>query len=122
MSDAACPCGRGVARHLCCLPLLRGERQADTAEELMRSRYTAFAVGDADYLWRTWHPRTRPEKVTVDPEVQWTGLSIVAASDDEVEFRATYLDPGSQRTGTLHERSRFAVRARRWFYIDGEVF
>lgn len=88
----------------------------------MRSRYTAFAVGDADYLWRTWHPRTRPEKVTVDPEVQWTGLSIVAASDDEVEFRATYLDPGSQRTGTLHERSRFAVRARRWFYIDGEVF
>ena len=87
----------------------------------MRSRYTAFAVGDADYLWRTWHPRTRPEQVTIDPAVQWAGLIIVAASDDVVEFRATYRDRESQRTGTLHERSRFAVRARRWFYIDGEV-
>ncbi len=121
MSDALCHCGSGVAAEQCCLPLLRGERQAGTAEQLMRSRYTAFAVGDADYLWRTWHPRTRPEQVTIDPAVQWAGLIIVAASDDVVEFRATYRDRESQRTGTLHERSRFAVRARRWFYIDGEV-
>lgn len=119
MSDAACPCGRGVATHLCCLPLLRGERQADTAEELMRSRYTAFALGDADYLWRIWHPRTRPEQVTIDPAVVWTGLEIIDAGGDEVEFRATFVE--SQRTGTLHERSRFAVRARRWFYVDGEM-
>ncbi len=94
----------------------------------MRSRYTAFAVGDADHLWRTWHPRTRPEEVTIDPAVQWTGLVILDVdtdtpnNDDTVEFRATYRDSESQRTGTLHERSRFAVRARRWFYVDGEVF
>lgn len=94
----------------------------------MRSRYTAFAVGDADHLWRTWHPRTRPEEVTIDPAVQWTGLVILDVdtdtpnNDDTVEFRATYRDRESQRTGTLHERSRFAVRARRWFYVDGEVF
>lgn len=86
----------------------------------MRSRYSAFALGDADYLWRTWHPRTRPEPVTIDPAVVWTGLEIIEAAGDEVEFRASYRE--SQRTGTLHERSRFAVRARRWFYVDGEVF
>ncbi len=93
----------------------------------MRSRYTAFAVGDCDYLWRTWHPRTRPGSVTTDPATVWTGLEIldcVAGGPEdesgEVEFRACYQE--SQRTGTLHERSRFAVRARRWFYLDGEVF
>ncbi len=118
--DDPCPCGRAATAGECCLPLLRGERQADTPEELMRSRYTAFAVGDADYLWRTWHPRTRPERVTIDPAVEWTGLQIIDADGDEVEFEASF-DAAGQRTGTLHERSRFAVRARRWFYVDGEM-
>jgi SEC-C motif domain protein len=100
--------------------LLTGARQADTAEDLMRSRYTAFVVGDADYLWRTWHPRTRPEQVAIEPAIVWTGLEIVDAGADDVEFIAAFSE--NQRTGTLHERSRFAVRARRWFYVDGEVF
>ena len=123
-----CPCGRALAG-ACCLPLLTGVRQADTPEDLMRSRYSAFVLGDADYLWRTWHPRTRPEEVTIDPQIVWTGLEIVEAGGDEVEFRASYTAGGalargaeSQRTGTLHERSRFAVRARRWFYLDGKIF
>ncbi|KMO78399.1 YchJ family protein [Mycolicibacterium chlorophenolicum] len=129
--DEPCPCGSAATAAQCCLPLVRGERQAGTAEELMRSRYTAFALGDADYLWRTWHPRTRPEPVTIDPAVVWTGLEIIEAAGDEVEFRASYREgrrralargAEDQRTGTLHERSRFAVRARRWFYVDGEVF
>lgn len=85
----------------------------------MRSRYSAFAVGDAGYLWRTWHPSTRPGTVDVDPAVVWTGLEIVDAGPDEVEFLAHHRQ--GQRTGTLHERSRFAVRARRWFYLDGEM-
>jgi SEC-C motif-containing protein len=97
-----------------------GEREAQTAEELMRSRYSAYAVGDLNYVWRTWHPRTRPAEVS-PTGLEWTGLEIVAASDDEVEFRAHYLAQ-NRRTGTLHERSRFAVRARRWLYVDGDVF
>jgi SEC-C motif-containing protein len=124
--DESCPCGSGAAFSACCLPLHIGEGQAQTAEQLMRSRYSAFAVGDADYLWRTWHPRTRPERVDIDADVVWTGLEIVRCVDGglgdaegEVEFMASYRD--GKRTGTLHELSRFAVRARRWFYIDGDV-
>ena len=102
----------------------------------MRARYSAYAVGDGD--WRTWHPRTRPDSVAVDAAVVWTRLEIIDCvaggpgdTFGEVEFRAHYrqgrrraLARGEegQRTGTLHERSRFAVRARRWFYLDGEVF
>jgi SEC-C motif domain protein len=93
----------------------------------MRARYSAYAVGDLDYVWRTWHPRTRPETSTQDTGLTWTGLEILDTVDGragdqsgEVEFRADYRE--GRRTGTLHERSRFAVRARRWFYLDGELF
>jgi SEC-C motif domain protein len=102
-----------------------GDQEAQTAEQLMRSRYSAYAVGDCDYLWRTWHPRTRPDRVTAT-DLVWTGLEIVGSvaggpgdESGEVEFRAHYRERG--RSGTLHERSRFAVRARRWFYLDGDV-
>jgi len=121
-----CPCGSGERFCRCCRPLHAGERQASTAEELMRSRYCAYAVGDLDYLWRTWHPRNRPEVLTPSDEV-WTGLEILAVvagqqGDDEgeVEFLAHYLL--NRRSGTLREQSHFAVRARRWFYVDGKVF
>lgn len=92
----------------------------------MRSRYSAFARGDADYLYRSWHPRTRPAEVTFDAGVVWTGLRITDTAaggrdDDtgEVEFTARY--EASGRPGAMHERSRFERRAGRWFYLDGEV-
>lgn len=123
----ACPCGTGEPFGRCCLPLHRGERQAETAEQLMRARYSAYAVGDLDYVWQTWHPRTRPAELTPSGGVTWTGLQILGTVDGEpgdqsgeVEFRAHYRDGG--RAGTLHERSRFAVRARRWLYVDGDLF
>lgn len=115
-----CPCGTGDSYGSCCLPLHAGEREADTAEQLMRSRYSAFAARESDYLWRTWHPRTRPEVIPPSSGVTWVGLEVIDVRDDEVEFRAFYRE--GQRSGTLHERSRFAVRARRWFYLDGEQF
>ena len=89
----------------------------------MRSRYSAFACRDADYLFRTWHPRTRPTDVTVDPGITWTGLEVTdtvggGADDDqgEVEFTARFESAG--RDGSMHERSRFERRAGRWFYVD----
>lgn len=125
LATDGCPCGSGEPFGRCCLPLHRGERQADTAEALMRARYSAYAVGDLDYIWQTWHPRTRPPQLA--GRLSWTGLQILDTVDGgpgdqsgEVEFRAHYRDGG--RTGALHERSRFAVRARRWFYVDGDLF
>lgn len=103
-----------------------GERQADTALELMRARYSAYAAGELDYLWRTWHPRTRPEALQPNPNLTWTRLEIVDVDagqpgDDkgEVEFRAFYRSDDVPEV--LHERSRFKVRARRWFYTDGDL-
>jgi SEC-C motif domain protein len=97
--------------------------QAGSAEELMRSRYSAYACGDADYLFRTWHPRTRPADVNLDPCIIWTGLEVIDTAaggpdDDrgEVEFRAVFEFAG--RADSLHERSRFERRAGRWFYLD----
>jgi SEC-C motif-containing protein len=89
----------------------------------MRSRYSAFACGDTDYLFRTWHPRTRPVDVTIDPAITWTGLEVVdtvagGPDDDlgEVEFTAFFESAG--RAGSMRERSRFERRAGRWFYVD----
>ncbi|WP_328354271.1 YchJ family metal-binding protein [Mycobacterium sp. NBC_00419] len=122
----ACPCGSGNAFGHCCLALHRGEHQAATAEQLMRARYSAYAVGNLDYVWQTWHPRTRPATLTPDGRLTWTGLQVLdtvggQAQDQsgEVEFRAHYRS--EDRTGSLHERSRFSVRARRWFYVDGDL-
>lgn len=105
----------------CCGPLLDGA-PAPSAERLMRSRYTAFAVGDAGYLVRTWHPRTRPSDVDLDGTV-WEGLVIEEAAEEgdaaTVAFRASWRR-GSDR-GVLAERSRFVRRGGRWVYVDGDV-
>jgi SEC-C motif-containing protein len=121
-----CPCGSGAVYDACCGPLHRGEWQAATAEELMRSRYAAYAHGDSDYLFRTWHPRTRPADVAVGGNVVWKGLEVIDTAaggidDDhgEVEFRARYEAAG--KPGAMHERSRFERRAGCWFYVDGDV-
>lgn len=90
----------------------------------MRSRYTAYARGNLDHVFRTWHPRTRPADLELDPRLAWTGLTVLRSrggeSDDagEVEFRAGWR-LGDQ-SGVLHEVSRFGRRAGRWVYVDGE--
>lgn len=122
-----CPCGSRLAYAVCCGPLLAGERRAETAQALMRSRYTAYAMGDEAYLLRTWHPRTRPDRVALDAGTRWTGLEVVRCEkgggpDDEhgvVEFVAGWVEPDGT-SGRLHEVSRFGRRAGRWVYVDGE--
>lgn len=122
-SDSACPCGGGVFAD-CCAPILAGA-DARTAERLMRSRYTAFAVGDVAHLRRSWHPRTRPDDLDLDPGTTWSGLTIVSAtgdatdSDGAVEFRARWRT--SDDAGELHERSRFTRIRDRWVYVDGDL-
>ncbi|WP_344324533.1 YchJ family protein [Aeromicrobium halocynthiae] len=124
--DVPCPCGSGTALGSCCRPVLTQQRRAATAEELMRSRYTAYALRDDDHVFRTWHPRTRPDDVSTSPALTWTGLEVLTVEaggpeDDHgvVEFRAHWSTPSA--TGAVHESSRFERRAGRWFYADGDA-
>lgn len=92
----------------------------------MRSRFSAYALGDVDYLLTTWHPDTRPQRLDLEDGLQWRRLQIVDTvaggvddADGVVEFRARYRRHG--RGELLHERSRFTRNHFRWVYVDGDV-
>ena len=126
-----CPCGRsgsaskGRSRTVtfgeCCSPLLQGKQFAVDAEALMRSRYTAYVLGDAAYLRRSWHPDTCPADLSLDAGVQWLGLKIerhtrISPTHAEVVFIARYrLDGLVYR---LAEHSRFVLEQGRWLYCE----
>ncbi|MFI0353949.1 YchJ family protein [Actinomadura sp. 9N407] len=119
---AACPCGSAAPYQDCCGRLHRGEAQARTAEELMRSRYSAFAVQDAAYLLKSWHPSTRPRVVDLPAGLRWERLEILNTTEGSpfhtkgtVEFRAHHTG------GELHEVSRFVRNEGAWAYLDGNV-
>jgi SEC-C motif domain protein len=122
---APCPCGLERTYGDCCGVFHRGEANAPTAERLMRSRYSAFAAGDADYLLRTWHPTTRPARLDLDPRTQWVRLEIIATAEGgpfhtegTVEFRAHYRERGHE--DSLHELSRFVRESGAWVYLDAQ--
>jgi SEC-C motif domain protein len=119
-ADAVCPCGRGLTYAECCAPAHAGQAPA-TAEALMRSRYSAFALDDDAYVLASWHPGTRPTEIEPDPHLRWVGLDILESSgggmfDQEgvVEFRAHYKEHG--RRGEMVERSRFVRHDGQWVY------
>ncbi|MEV4556841.1 YchJ family metal-binding protein [Kitasatospora sp. NPDC049285] len=121
-----CPCGSGAPYRECCGRLHRGEAAAGSAEQLMRSRFSAFAVHDEPYLLRSWHPDTRPASVDFDPALRWERLEILGASEGgpfhqegTVEFRAHYRE--GHHAGELHENSRFVRHQGEWVYLDGAV-
>lgn len=90
----------------------------------MRSRFTAFAVGDAGYLLRSWHPSTRPSELELELDVRWTRLDILETeaggpfdATGFVTFEAFYREQGVQ--ASMKERSRFVRENRVWSYVDG---
>ncbi|GAA3620984.1 YchJ family metal-binding protein [Nonomuraea rosea] len=116
-----CLCGLPALYPDCCGRLHRGEGAAVTAEQLMRSRFSAFGVGDAAYLLRTWHPAARPARVDLDKKVRWVRLEVlestggsVVHTEGTVRFRAHYVDRG--RPGEMEEHSRFVRLDGRWVY------
>lgn len=118
-----CPCGLPQPYDDCCGRFHRGDATAPTAELLMRSRFSAFAVGDEDYLSRTWDAGTRPRRIGLDPTQRWTRLEILGRSGGglleavaTVEFRAHWVRRG--RPGALHENSAFRRAEGRWVYVD----
>lgn len=125
-TGAACPCGGGVSLAACCGRYLDhfDSTPAPDAERLMRSRYTAFVLGRADYLLATWHASRRPGSLDPDEGAKWLGLEVRshrATAEDraEVEFVARWRVGG--RAVRLHERSRFVREQGRWYYVDGDL-
>jgi len=121
MDGLACPCGLGDDYDSCCGRLHAGSL-APTAESLMRSRYSAFAVGDAGYLLRTWHRSGRPETLELDPALRWTRLAVLETNGGglfdtagTVRFRAIYVRQGQR--GVLAETSRFIRQDGLWTYV-----
>jgi SEC-C motif-containing protein len=116
----SCPCSSGKTLSSCCQPYIDGTLAAPTAEALMRSRYSAYAIHDEQYLLDSWHESTRPENIDADPLVQWIRLKIIDAdnSQDRVKFVATFRLNG--KAHKLCENSRFVFEGGKWFYLEGE--
>ena len=119
-----CPCLSGLTYDACCGRLHAGTATAQTAEQLMRSRYSAFAVGDVDHLSATWHPSTCPVSLELDPDRHWYRLDILRTErggpfdpDGVVEFRAYHRSADGK--GSQHEVSRFVREGGRWWYVGG---
>jgi SEC-C motif-containing protein len=120
-----CPCGSGQPFDNCCGRWHAGGVAPD-AVTLMRSRYSAYVLGNAAYLLDTWHPSTRPSNLDLnaDPKPKWLGLEVKAHRPHDsdhamVEFVARYKVNG--RAFRMREISRFACEEGRWYYLDGDI-
>ena len=126
-----CPCGSTKTIENCCSLLISRDRQAESPEQLMRSRFVAYATGDMEYVRATWHSSTRPRDITHADSIHWRSLEVIDATQGYdknhqayVEFKASFIDSSSQEAqhGVLHERSRFIIEDGCWSYVDGEQF
>ena len=127
---APCPCQSGESHAACCDPYLAGSRQAPTAEALMRSRYTAYALQRVDYLLRTHAATTRAsvdrqDIATWAAETRFVGLEVLltkAGGDEDQRGEVTFVARmrGAEGASVMCERSRFERHGDRWFYVDGD--
>jgi len=123
-----CPCKSQLNYGICCRPYHFGKRKPDTAEQLMRSRYSAYFFRKVDYLVETMHPDTREEGLREELEktiyqANWAFLTILGTSGGgredrtgKVEFVAEYFVNGEPYE--MHECSRFRRYKGAWKYLD----
>lgn len=126
-----CFCGKGLDYNHCCGAIHIGKRKANTAEELMRSRYSAFVLADIDYILKTYAsdkcPAHQKEEILQwAKSVEWLGLKIISSekggekdSIGWVEFQASFKEDGKMQI--MHERSFFKRECEAWVYVSGEV-
>ena len=124
-----CFCGKSLVYEDCCGVLHSDKRVAQTAEDLMRSRYSAFVLADVDYIMRTYAAETRPngERDEIKrwaASVMWLGLQVIStqkgkAGDKEgrVKFKALYSEAG--KIHEMVEDSFFRFENGKWYYVDG---
>ena len=122
-----CPCG--VSKHYenCCQVYHKDISKIETAEQLMRSRYTAFTKAMGNYLMNSHHSTTRPlseKKAIVNwaKSVKWSRLEILNTTKglkhDEkgtVEFKAYFIENTSEQF--IHENSQFVKEYGIWMYL-----
>ena len=121
-----CPCGTGLPYENCCGPYHAKIQSAPTAVTLMRSRYTAFVVANAEYLYETTHiskrkGNTKNAYLQSAKNTKWVKLEIISAGFDTVTFKAYYLNSKFQ-TEVLHEQSNFSFVDGKWYYVDGVFY
>ena len=126
-----CPCASGKPYGECCGPIISGERPAATAVELMRARYSAYAVGDVKFLYNSSGPEVQAEfdeKTTREwsKSATWQGLEVLeterggeADDDGYVSFIARYT--ANKQTCEHRERSYFKKINGAWRFIDGQI-
>ncbi|MFD1260200.1 YchJ family protein [Entomomonas asaccharolytica] len=122
-----CPCNPNKSYSACCQHYHKGINVPETAEQLMRSRYSAYVLKLTDYINSTWHKSTRPNIATLDNNqpIQWIKLVINKAWNSQntneafVDFDAFYEANG--KLERMHEVSRFVFSEQKWFYIDGKI-
>ena len=126
-----CPCASGKAYGECCGPIIGGERKAATASELMRARYSAYAVGDVKFLYNSSGPEVQAEfdeKTTREwsKSATWQGMEIIeterggeADEDGYVSFIARYT--ANKQACEHRERSYFKKIDGAWRFIDGQI-
>jgi SEC-C motif-containing protein len=113
-----CPCQSGKSLTFCCLPIIEGKQHAKTALELMRSRYSAFALDKRQYLIDSWHTDYKPKLMEIDPSIKWVKLEIIESNSTMVHFRAYSLI--NDQLSLLEEKSHFERIHNQWFYTTGE--
>jgi SEC-C motif-containing protein len=119
-----CPCGSNDLFSNCCQPKIEGKQKANTSEELMRSRYSAYAISAIEYLIETTYKTIRKDQSYKEieqwsKENRWQKLEVLKSTENTVEFKAYFLDD-SKKQQIHHEKSTFIFENGSWFYSKGE--
>jgi SEC-C motif-containing protein len=119
---SGCYCGNSISFQDCCEPYIKGIKNAPNAEALMRSRYSAFATGAADYLVNTTHISKRKlhnksDILTWSQANKWLKLEVLASTENTVTFKAYFLDE-NLKAQVHYEHSTFKLENDKWFYVD----
>ena len=121
-----CPCGSELNLEHCCSPYIFDGVVVPTAEKLMRSRFTAYCLQNADYLYNTTHVSqkkytNKSDILTWAKSNTWQKLEIINFTENTVEFKAYYLDE-DKKPQIHHEKSTFILFQDVWYYVDGKFF
>lgn len=120
-----CPCGSNKTYFDCCNRIHTNLKNATSAEELMRARYSAFVKLNIEFIYDSFHPTTRRFQNKKDIEIwakenKWMQLEIIKSTESTVEFKAHYLGPDLE-VNVHHEKSKFKLVQNCWYYYDGRI-